>query len=66
MTEVIRANTVLPATRTEFEVLTSDGVTLVVKVAKPLTPARGAILCFHPLPTACGMMDSHVFKKASN
>ena len=52
MTEVIRANTVLPATRTEFEVLTSDGVTLVGEVAQPLTPARGAILCLHPLPTA--------------
>jgi len=65
MTEVIRANTVLPATRTEFEVMTSDGVTLVGEVAQPLTPALGAILCLHPLPTAGGMMDSHIFKKAS-
>jgi uncharacterized protein len=65
MTEVIRANTVLPATRTEFEVITSDGITLVGEVAQPLTPTRGAILCLHPLPTAGGMMDSHVFKKAS-
>ena len=65
MAEVIRANTVLPAIRTEFEVTTSDGITLVGEVAQPLTPARGAILCLHPLPTAGGMMDSHVFKKAS-
>ena len=65
MTEVIRANSVLPASRTEFEVTTSDGITLVGEVAQPLTPARGAILCLHPLPTAGGMMDSHVFKKAS-
>lgn len=65
MTEVIRANTVLPAKRTEFEVITSDGITLVGEVAQPLTPTRGAILCLHPLPTAGGMMDSHVFKKAS-
>ena len=65
MTEVIRANTVLPAKRTEFEVITSDGITLVGEVAQPITPTCGAILCLHPLPTAGGMMDSHVFKKAS-
>ena len=65
MTEVIRANTVLPAKRTEFEVITSDGITLVGEVAQPKTPTSGAILCLHPLPTAGGMMDSHVFKKAS-
>ena len=65
MTEVIRANTVLPAKRTEFEVITSDGITLVGEVAQPITPTSGAILCLHPLPTAGGMMDSHVFKKAS-
>lgn len=65
MTEVIRANTVLPAKRTEFEVITSDGITLVGEVAQPITPTNAAILCLHPLPTAGGMMDSHVFKKAS-
>ena len=65
MTEVIRANTVLPATRAEFEVRTSDGITLVGEVAQPIANSRGAILCLHPLPTAGGMMDSHVFKKAS-
>lgn len=27
--------------------------------------SRGAILCLHPLPTAGGMMDSHIFKKAA-
>jgi alpha/beta superfamily hydrolase len=65
MTEVIRANTVLPAIRAEFEVITSDGFTLVGEVAQPIAHSRGAILCLHPLPTAGGMMDSHVFKKAS-
>ncbi len=65
MTEVIRANTVLPASRTEFEVITSDEITLVGEVAQPITDSRGAILCLHPLPTAGGMMDSHLFKKAS-
>jgi alpha/beta superfamily hydrolase len=28
--------------------------------------SSGAILCLHPLPTAGGMMDSHVYKKAAN
>ncbi len=65
MAELIRPSTVLPGKRTEFEVRTSDGVTLVGEVAEPLHPSRGAILCLHPLPTAGGMMDSHIFKKAA-
>ncbi|MEY2950958.1 MAG: hypothetical protein RL622_35, partial [Actinomycetota bacterium] len=32
----------------------------------PIGPSQGAILCLHPLPTAGGMMDSHVYKKAAN
>jgi len=47
-------------------VLTTDGVDLIGEVASPLGISRGAILCLHPLPTAGGMMDSHVFKKAAN
>ena len=65
MTELIRANTVLPATRVDFDVVTADGITLVGEGATPIAPSCGAILCLHPLPTAGGMMDSHVFKKAS-
>lgn len=36
------------------------------EVAAPLGEVRGAILCLHPLPTAGGMMDSHIYKKAAN
>lgn len=36
------------------------------EVAAPLGDVRGAILCLHPLPTAGGMMDSHIYKKAAN
>ncbi len=36
------------------------------EVAAPLGEASGAILCLHPLPTAGGMMDSHIYKKAAN
>jgi len=66
MPELIRANTVLPSKRTSFTVKTSDGLRLVGEVAAPLGEVRGAILCLHPLPTAGGMMDSHIYKKAAN
>ena len=45
---------------------TADGFRLVGEVAAPLGEVRGAILCLHPLPTAGGMMDSHIYKKAAN
>jgi alpha/beta superfamily hydrolase len=66
MSEMIRANTVLPAVRTPINVRTSDGFNLVGEVAGPLGESIGVILCLHPLPTAGGMMDSHLFKKAAN
>lgn len=66
MAEIIRPSTVLPSLRTPFHVLTSDGVDLIGEVAAPVDSSRGAILCLHPLPTAGGMMDSHLFKKAAN
>jgi len=66
MSELIRANTVLPAVRTPINVRTSDGLNLVGEVARSVSNPTGAILCLHPLPTAGGMMDSHIFKKAAN
>jgi alpha/beta superfamily hydrolase len=36
------------------------------EVARTLNAATGSILMLHPLPTAGGMMDSHVYKKAAN
>ncbi|MSV39980.1 MAG: alpha/beta hydrolase, partial [Actinobacteria bacterium] len=60
MSEIIRPSTILPANRTVFHVITSDGVDLIGEVAAPLGASRGAILCLHPLPIAGGMMDSHV------
>ena len=65
MSEIIRANTVLPAVRTSFTVLTADGLKLVGEVARPIAESKGAILCLHPLPTAGGMMDSHIYRKAA-
>ena len=66
MAEIIRPSTVLPSHRAPILVQTTDGVELIGEVASPLGAKRGAILCLHPLPTAGGMMDSHVFKKAAN
>ena len=66
MPEPIRPSTVLPAARTLFTVRTEDGIDLVGEVARTLDVASGSILMLHPLPTAGGMMDSHVYKKAAN
>jgi alpha/beta superfamily hydrolase len=65
MTE-IRASTVLPAVRTPLRLHTADGLNLVGELARPEGRAPAAtLICLHPLPTAGGMMDSHVLRKAS-
>jgi hypothetical protein len=62
----IRASTVLPARRTDIELQTADGLTLVGELALPENrPPVATLVCLHPLPTAEGMMDSHVLRKAS-
>ena len=66
MSELIRPSTVLPGVRTSFNVRTEDGIDLVGEIARPIEKSTGSILALHPLPTAGGMMDSHVFKKAAN
>jgi uncharacterized protein len=62
----IRANSVLPARREPLRLLTSDGLSLVGELALP--PDRepvATLICLHPLPTAGGMMDSQIFRKAA-
>jgi alpha/beta superfamily hydrolase len=66
MSQIVRPSSVFDATRTPFHLLTVDGVNLIGEVAAPLSASKGAILCLHPLPTAGGMMDSHLYKKAAN
>jgi hypothetical protein len=62
----IRASTVLPARRSDIELHTADGLTLVGEMAVPEDrPPVATLVCLHPLPTAEGMMDSHVLRKAS-
>jgi alpha/beta superfamily hydrolase len=66
MTEVIRGNSVLPARRQPITLETADGLKLVGELALPLVREPVAtMICLHPLPTHGGMMDSHVFRKAS-
>ena len=62
----IRANSVLPARREAVTLQTADGLSLVGELALPEDREPVATLvCLHPLPTHGGMMDSHVFRKAS-
>ncbi|MBO2448129.1 alpha/beta hydrolase [Actinomadura barringtoniae] len=62
----IRAGTVLPARREDITLHTADGLELVGELALPEDrPPVATLVCLHPLPTAEGMMDSHVQRKAS-
>ncbi|WP_222853830.1 alpha/beta hydrolase [Fodinicola acaciae] len=62
----IRANTILPAQRTDIELQTADGLKLVGEIAVPLDRELVAtMVCLHQLPTHGGMMDSHLYRKAA-
>jgi len=62
----IRPATVLPARRTPVTLHTKDGLALVGELALPAdTDPVATLICLHPLPTAGGMMDSHLLKKAA-
>ena len=78
MSQQIRGNSVLPATREPLTLHTADGLELVGELAVPSgrePPGGGAgpraadvaatMICLHPLPTHGGMMDSQLFRKAS-
>jgi len=66
MAEKIRGTSVLPARREPITLETADGLALVGELALPLDrPPVATMICLHPLPTHGGMMDSHLFRKAS-
>ena len=66
MSEPIRGNSVLPARRQPITLETADGLKLVGELALPADrPPVATMVCLHPLPTHGGMMDSHLFRKAS-
>lgn len=56
----------LPANRRSITIQTADGLNLIGEVATPIGIRSASVLCLHPLPTAGGMMDSHILKKAAN
>jgi alpha/beta superfamily hydrolase len=63
----ITASTVLPARRERITLHTADGLALVGELALPAhRDPVATLICLHPLPTAGGMMDSHIIRKASN
>lgn len=62
----IRANSILPARRQSITLDTADGLSLVGELALPeANDPVATLVCFHPLPTHGGMMDSHLFRKAA-
>lgn len=66
MSDVIRGNSILPAHREPITLQTADGLNLVGELALPAEREPVAtMICLHPLPTHGGMMDSHLFRKAS-
>jgi len=66
MAEKIRGTSVLPARREPITLETADGLALVGELALPVDrPPVATMICLHPLPTHGGMMDSHLFRKAS-
>ena len=66
MPELIRPSSILPANRRLITLRTADNLTLVGEVASPIGDRTATLLCLHPNPTGGGMMDSHIYKKASN
>ena len=62
----IRGTSVLPARREPVTLHTADGLDLVGELALPPdSDPIATLVCLHPLPTHGGMMDSHLFRKAS-
>lgn len=62
----IRGPVLLPALREDIELQTLDGLRLVGELALPEHREPVATLVtLHPLPTAGGFMDSHIYRKAA-
>lgn len=63
----IRSAVELPSKRIPLELQTADGLTLIGELALPEHKSPVATLVMlHPLPTAGGFMDSHIYRKAAN
>ena len=63
----IRSSVELPANRIPLTLRTADGLDLVAELALPVdTEPIATLVMLHPLPTAGGFMDSHIYRKAAN
>lgn len=63
----IRSSVELPAKRELFQLNTADGLKLIAELALPIAkPPVATLITLHPLPTAGGFMDSHIYRKAAN
>ena len=63
----IRSSVELPSIREAITLLTEDGLHLVAELAIPKDKDPVAtLIMLHPLPTAGGFMDSHIYRKAAN
>jgi len=63
----IRSSVELPSQRIPLQLKTQDGLTLIAELALPLDkPPVATLVMLHPLPTAGGFMDSHIYRKAAN
>jgi len=63
----VRSSVELPSVREAVTLVTQDGLNLVAELALPVNKEPIAtLIMLHPLPTAGGFMDSHVYRKAAN
>lgn len=62
----VRSSVELPSLREAVTLVTEDGLHLVAELALPVNKEPVAtLIMLHPLPTAGGFMDSHVYRKAA-
>jgi alpha/beta superfamily hydrolase len=63
----IRSSVELPSNRIPLTLRTADGLDLTAELALPVDKVPVAtLIMLHPLPTAGGFMDSHIYRKAAN
>ena len=63
----IRSSVELPSIREAVTLFTEDNLHLVAELALPVNKVPVAtLIMLHPLPTAGGFMDSHIYRKAAN
>lgn len=63
----IKSSIELPSKREALRLVTADNLKLVAELALPLDSSpKATLIMLHPLPTAGGFMDSHIYRKAAN